>query len=315
MSHGESVCCRARWGPVAITMSLALLCCSLMPPPAAAAGCRPIPSLTLSLDDGVKEVNVTGPDPLAWFNGSAAIGALPVERIVIQFNIKVDAGWDAEIVPNKMVFVSTAPQKFNVTVRVPTAASSSSETIVNIEGDGFAGQYHLQNKIQGIIKVQPFERICIETARPYRELDSSGGVKFEFGVMNRGNTNISFDLKPSNRGPMEDSSWEVRLSSRTGRIPEGERANYSVEARLPKGKFDTTSGMTAINISITSQNSTGPEPEEMGFIRFYVITKAYWTPILEPILIVLILGVVAAGLAVMKAKGKRLRPGRSDGAP
>jgi len=271
----------------------------------AGGGCRPVPALILSLDDPIQEVNITDIQAKAKFCGWARIEGLVGERCVIRLSVRVETGWEAEVQPSTMVITDYQKHGFNVTVRVPPETNNGTAVVV-VEGSGRSGDGYntgyYQGMTEGLISICAFEKILLETERPFLELGPSGDVRFNLSVVNGGNTNLSYNLWVSNGGSLSDHGWTARLPSHQGNLSIRGRANHIVEIISPKNMFELQSGMTAVIISLTTQTSLESEPVVKAYIRFLVLTKADLPPLFEPLALTLVLCLVVAGIFTARSR-------------
>lgn len=114
-------------------MRTAIVCLMLLLPcvqvaagaPAPAAG-PIVPVLKLAIQPPIAFVNSSPEAPaITVFDGTASVDKPPVVRCVVTLTSSTDIGWITQVSPSTMVFTSTTPQAFTVTVTVPQGTPTS----------------------------------------------------------------------------------------------------------------------------------------------------------------------------------------------
>ncbi len=111
----------------AIVCLMLLLPCVQVAAQAPAPAAAPIvPVLKLTIQPPMAFVNSSPEAPaIAVFNGTASVDKPPIVRCVVTLTSSTDIGWVSTISPSTMVFTSTTPQAYTVTVTVPQGTPTS----------------------------------------------------------------------------------------------------------------------------------------------------------------------------------------------
>lgn len=222
------------------------------------AAINPVPVLTLKLDPASLSAQPTESKVgIVTFTGTATIDKFPVERLVATLSSTVDQGWVSQMSPTTMVFTSTSPQTFTVSVVVPQDSPNNVQGKLTIDGKAVGGGLQSQPaQASSFIIVDPYYRVTVETDSPFREIQPGSQVYYSFRVWNMGNAIDTFNLEIVNLRDLVNKKWTVTLSSTT--IPKVNPREYKVVkvvAQSPKDWSVWKSEPSVINLKAISQNA------------------------------------------------------------
>ena len=221
------------------------------------AAVNPVPALQISLDTAQLEAKVSeSAQGTAPFTGSVKLDKLPVERVTVDLTATTDTGWAAAITPSTMIFTSTQPQPFSVTVIVPQATPATTVGSLKIDGRAVGGGLQDTSTTTGQIVVAPYFRLQIESDSPYRELAPGTQTFYSFKVWNQGNAIDSFELEVVNLKDIVAKGWTVTLSTtQIAKVSPGEYRVVKITAQSPRTATVWKNEPTMINIRATSLNA------------------------------------------------------------
>lgn len=141
-----------RW---AILCAMLLLPCMQVPaaasPSQAAAPIVPVLALTISPTQATANSS-TESSVSVRFDGTAMVDKPPIVRCVVTLNSATDVGWVSQVTPTSMVFTSTAPQSFTVTVVIPQGTPSMQGRLL-VNGRAVAAGLQSLAEVSAIIDV------------------------------------------------------------------------------------------------------------------------------------------------------------------
>jgi len=248
---------RSLYSGAAVFVMLLSVVLVVVPQPGNAA-LNPVPVLTLRLDPSSQPSQPTESSiGSVMFTGTATIDKFPVERLVATLNPSCDQGWVSIMSPTTMVFTSTTPQTFTVSVVIPQDTPNNIQGKLTVDGRAIGGGLQ-SNAAQAsaIITVDPYYRVNIETDAPYREIQPGSQVYYSFRIVNMGNAVDSFSLEISNLRDLVAKKWTVTLSSTT--VPKVNPKEYKVVkvvAQSPRDWAIWKNEPTVITLKVTSQNA------------------------------------------------------------
>lgn len=221
------------------------------------AAVNPVPALQIRLDTAQLEARPTeSAQGTAPFTGSVTLDKLPVERVTVDLTASTDTGWAAAISPSTMVFTSTQPQPFSVTVIVPQATLATTVGTLKIDGRAVGGGLQDTASATAQITVAPYFRLQIESDSPYREIAPCTQALYSFKVWNQGNALDSFELEILNLRDLINKKWTVTLSAtQISRVTPGEYRVIKITAQSPREPAVWKSEPTMITVKATSLNA------------------------------------------------------------
>ncbi|MEM2869918.1 MAG: choice-of-anchor T family protein [Thermoplasmata archaeon] len=222
--------------------------------PLSEAAINPVPALSIRLDTSSLEARVSeSAQGTAPFTGSVSLDKLPVERVVVDLTVSTDTGWAAAITPSTMVFTSTQPQSFSVTVIVPQATPVTPTGTLTITGRAQGGGFQDTTTTTGTIVVAPYYRLQIESDAPYREIAPGSQTFYSFKVWNQGNAIDSYELEIVNLKDIVGKGWTVTLSTtQIARVNAGEYRVVKITAQAPRTPTVWKNEPTMITVRATS---------------------------------------------------------------
>jgi len=267
------------------------------------AAANPVPVLALRLDAASQSARVTESSPgIVTFTGQATIDKLPVERCVVTLTSSTDIGWVTQISPSTAVFTSTTPQAFSCTVVVPQGTPNSLFGNLVINGRAVAGGLQNTAETKGIINVEPYFRLTLDSDVPYREISPGSQAFFTVKLTNAGNAVDSFELEISNLKNLADKKWTVVLSANTiPKVVPGEYKPFRITAQSPRDWTIWKSEPTVIIIKATSQNAKDFQQVIALSFPIYSYEKGFYIPGFDAVFLIAALGV---GLVVIANKRK-----------
>jgi hypothetical protein len=268
-------------GVAVFTMLLAGVLIAVPQPGSAAI--NPVPVLTLKLDPSQQASQPTESNiGSVTFTGTATIDKFPVERLVATLSPSCDQGWVSTMSPTTMVFTSTTPQTFTVSVVIPQDTPNNIQGKLTIDGKA----------------VDPYYRVIVETDAPYREIAPGSQVYFSFRILNMGNAVDSFSLEVANLRDLVAKKWTVTLSSATiAKVNPKEYKTVKVVAQSPRDWAIWKNEPTVINLKATSQNAEGSSLIVTQTFPVYAYERGFSVPGFDPIFLI---AAFAIGLVVLR---------------
>ena len=286
-------------GAAAFLMLLGALL--VLVPTGTQAAVNPVPVLAVKLDSASQNARVTESAPgIVTFTGQMSIDKLPVERCVVTLASSTDIGWVTTISPSTAVFTGTTPQSFTCTVVVPQGTSNSQFGNLVINGRAVAGGLQSTAETKGIIAVDPYFRLTLDSDVPYREISPGSQAFFTVKLTNAGNAVDSFELEISNLKDLAAKKWTVVLSANT--IPKVQPAEYKpfrITAQSPRDWTVWKSEPSVIIIKATSQNAKDFQQVIALSFPIYAYEKGFYIPGFDPLFLFAAFGI---GLVALRRK-------------
>jgi hypothetical protein len=285
-------------GVAVFTMLLAGVLIAVPQPGSAAI--NPVPVLTLKLDPSQQASQPTESNiGSVTFTGTATIDKFPVERLVATLSPSCDQGWVSTMSPTTMVFTSTTPQTFTVSVVIPQDTPNNIQGKLTIDGKAVGGGLQSQPaQASSTITVDPYYRVIVETDAPYREIAPGSQVYFSFRILNMGNAVDSFSLEVANLRDLVAKKWTVTLSSATiAKVNPKEYKTVKVVAQSPRDWAIWKNEPTVINLKATSQNAEGSSLIVTQTFPVYAYERGFSVPGFDPIFLI---AAFAIGLVVLR---------------
>lgn len=260
----------------------------LLVAPAATASPNPVPVVQIKLDTSNQIAKVSeSAQGTVQFSGTVSIDKLPVERVVVTLTTSVDAGWASQCSPSSMLFTSTAPQSFTVTVIVPQATPSNIIGTLKIDGKAVGGGLQGLTNTQAIITVAPYYRVMMESDMPYREITPGSQAFYSFKIWNVGNAIDSFELEIVNLKDLVQKKWTVTLSSnQIAKVNPNEYKTVRVTCQSPRDWVIWKSEPTMINIKSSSMNAKEGQLVITQSFPLYAYEKGMYIPGFDPLFLI-----------------------------
>jgi len=287
----------------AAAFMMLLVAMLVLVPTGSQAAVNPVPVLALKLDSANQNARVTESAPgIVTFTGSMSIDKLPVERCVVTMTSSTDIGWVSQVSPTTAVFTSTTPQSFTCTVVVPQGTANAQYGKLVINGRAVAGGLQSTAVTEGIIAVDPYFRLTLDSDVPYREITPGSQAFFTVKLTNAGNAVDSFELEISNLRDLTGKKWTVVLSANTiPKVQPGEYKPFRITAQSPRDWTVWKSEPSVFIIKATSQNAKDFQQVISLSFPVYAYEKGFYIPGFDALFLITALCI---GLVVIRQKRK-----------
>lgn len=142
-----------------------------------------VPVLTLTIAPPSQHVDSSANESvIVIFTGNASVQKLSMVRCVVTLTSAVDTGWPASISPATMVFISSTPQQYTVTVTVPQGTPSMVGNLT-VNGRAVANGFQSVTSVKALIDLHGVP-ILNQTASNQTAKHSTGGVGGAGGMNN-----------------------------------------------------------------------------------------------------------------------------------
>jgi hypothetical protein len=260
-----------------------------------------------------QQANVTDKLPgFVTFAGTVQVDKLPVERIVVELAATVDTDWPAQISPPTIVFTSTSPQTFTLSVAVPVATRADAVGHVKVTATATGMGYSDTDEATANVTVASYYLMSVVSDAPYQEILPGGATSFTVKVQNQGNSADSYELEIVNARALKEAGWSVELGKSTlTNVPSKGAMEVTVTASSPHGwSWDIWTSLA--NIILLKATSLGAGRANMTVTQTFSLNayvKGYNNPLLEMITTLIVLAAVSATIFVVirRRRKKRMR--------
>jgi hypothetical protein len=278
--------------------------------PKVEAALNPIPVLTLSLTPTQLMSKVTnsqnGP---VMFGGNATVEKLSgsVERVTV--TLAASCIWPAIISPSTMVFTaSNRPQAFFVTVVVPPKTSSQEVGTLIVSGTAKApGLSIVTASANAVITVGQFYKLSIGSDTPLREVGPGDITYNTINIYNEGNGLDSFELEVSNSKELIKKDFNVIIERTSIDVKQDEYAQIKITIQTPQKWHIYIKEIHIITVKVTSAEARNQQILYSQQFSLSIFMKGMHIPGFDPLLAVLAVGIVAAGIRTRQGRGPRRR--------
>jgi uncharacterized membrane protein len=211
-----------------------------------------------------------------------------------------DIGWVSQVSPTTAVFTSTTPQSFTCTVVVPQGTANAQYGKLTVNGRAVAGGLQSTAVTEGIIAVEPYFRLTLDSDVPYREISPGTQAFFTVKLTNAGNAVDSFELEISNLKDLAAKKWTVVLSANTiPKVQPGEYKPFRITAQSPRDWTIWKSEPSVIILKATSQNAKDFQQVISLSFPIYAYEKGFYIPGFDPLFLIAAFGI---GLVAIRRK-------------
>jgi len=285
-------------------------------------GARPdqpaaVHSVTVALDSEQYIVRVSeAHNGTAEVTGIVTVEKLPVERMAVSLSAAVDIGWRTDIRPDTMVFTSTTPQSFSVSVEVPEATQSTATGRLMVSASSSGTGYDVGGTDNATIAVAQYFRVQIESDSPSFETASRGvGTTFRLKVWNAGNGPDTYSLEIANLAKLRSKGWSARLDREvTPVVRPAMYCDVALEVSSPKDfpAFESTGVGLEIRASSNGARAGNETVSQTYTVYFHL---EIIEPDFDATVPIIIAAVAVASVAVAIWRWRKRRARRASAAP
>ena len=278
--------------------------------PKVEAALNPVPVLTLSLAPTQLTARVTnsqnGP---VMFGGNATVEKLSgsIERVTV--SLQASCIWPSIISPSTMVFtVSNRPQPFTVTVVVPPKTSSLEVGTLIVSGTAKApGIAIVTASANAVVTVDQFYKLSIGSDTPLREVGPGDITYNTINIYNEGNGLDSFELEVFNAKELIKKNFNVIIERTSIDVKQDEYAQIKITIQTPQKWRVYAKEIHLVTIKVTSAEARNSAILYSQQFSLSIFMKGMHIPGFDPLLAVLAVGIVAAGIRARQGHGPRRR--------
>lgn len=275
------------------------------------------PELSVTFDSAQQQARVTESSPgVVQFSGLVSVDKVPQQRIVVTLSATTDRGWALELEPATMIFISTTPQPFTVTVAVPEGTLCTVTGNLEVRASTSGTGYEDEASARAIITVDQYFRVVLTSESPhYTSERSKAKATYALRLWNKGNGPDRFELEVANLKDLVDTRWTVRLDKEaTPVIQPGLYGEVTVSLAPPEDLSDFDSRTVTVIIKATSVRGREQNQIISQSLSLYYHFKAV-DIVFDVTVPIIVAAVAAASVSLAAWRWKRKRAKKTRAAP
>jgi hypothetical protein len=244
--------------------------------PAASAEAQPIPSIKLKFDsDNFTAEYVDAGPAILQVTGQISMDKLPVEKGVMVLWTWIDAGWSHSVIPSCMVFTSTTPQPFSVTVVVPRGTPHNLSATLQVFAR-WSGKSSIASA-STTINVGPLYGVHVVLRRSVEEADQGHPPRFIAVVTNTGTAMDTYRCSLEYTGGLDMIRWFYDANRTVLQdVAPLESRTISFIGRFNEDGNPTENGISVERFPITSMNARDFDQYVRADVVLTVHEKPSW---------------------------------------